>query len=254
MPKVLLVDDEPRILRSLTAALELDHDIYTSESAHDAQAAIEAGARFDAIISDQIMPEMKGHELLNWCRLKSPEIKRIMLTGVPITDELKQQIDDLENVRIFRKPWNIEEINALLNSMHNESFSTSKDSRGGTALAGYKVLVFEPLEHYQTLCSDLAPKYFKRVIHCNTSQKLLQGAIEHNDAAQIIISLRDGSEEELEFVARVHEACPKAKILITAEPRTIRALASLGSQATYLTILSKPFSIMRLANKVIAKH
>jgi DNA-binding NtrC family response regulator len=254
MPKVLLVDDEPRILRSLTAALELDHDIYTSDSARDAQAVIEAGERFDAIISDQIMPEMKGHELLNWCRLKSPKSKRIMLTGVPITDALKQQIKDLENVRIFRKPWNIEEINALLNSMHHDSASAPEDKQSGAVPATYKVLVFEPSKQYQTLCSDLAPTYADRVIHCNSRQQLLLRAAEHNDATQIIISLHDGTNDELDFLAQVHEACPKAKILITAEPRTIRTLTHLRPQAAYFTILSKPFSIKRLANMVAAKH
>lgn len=254
MLKILLVDDEPRVLRSLAAALELDHDIYTSESAHDAQALIEAGAQFDAIISDQIMPEMKGHDLLNWCRLKSPNIKRIMLTGVPITDELTQQIDDLESVRIFRKPWNTEEINELLKSGPDKSVSAPKNRPVNSALAGYKVLVLEPSESYQTLCSDLAPKYFKRLIHCNNRQKLLQSAVEHNDATQIIVSLNEGSEKELDLLAQLHCACPKAKILITAEPHTIRALAHLLSKATYFKILSKPFSIKRLANTVVGAH
>lgn len=254
MPKILLVDDEPRVLRSLAAALELDHDIYTSESAHDAQALIEAGAQFDAIISDQIMPEMKGHDLLNWCRLKSPNIKRIMLTGVPITDELTQQIDDLESVRIFRKPWNTEEINELLKSGPDKSLSAPKNRPVNTALGGYKVLVLEPSESYQTLCSDLAPTYFNTVIHYTTWQHLLRGAIDHNDARQIIISLHHGAAEELDFLAEVNKAYPKAKILITAEPRTIRALTHLDSETTAFKVLAKPFSIKRLANTVVSAH
>lgn len=189
MSKISLVDDEPRILRSLTAALEEDHDIQTSESARDAQAAIEAGAKFDAIISDQIMPEMKGHELLNWCQLKSPTSKLIMLTGIPITDELKQEIDDPKNVRIFRKPWNIDEINEFLKSEQVKLVSAVEKSRVNIGLAGNKALVFEFSERYQVLYSDLAPTYFNTVIHCNSRQKLLQGTIDHDDVTHLIFQL-----------------------------------------------------------------
>lgn len=254
MSKILLVDDEPKVLRSLTAALEEDHDIYTSQSALEAQAAIEAGAKFDAIISDQIMPEMKGHELLNWCQLKSPEIKRIMLTGIPITDELKQEIDDIESVRIFRKPWNIDEINKFLKSEQGKSDTSLTNSRLDVAVAGHKALVFEPSERYQALCSDLAPTYFNTIIHYNTGQELLQGAIENDDVSQIIFSLRDGSEEELSVLAQLRTCCPQTKILITAEPRTILALDHTKTKVAGFEALIKPFSSKRLANIVVGAH
>lgn len=254
MPKILLVDDEPRVLRSLTAALELNHDIYTSESAHGAQAVIKAGEQFDAIISDQIMPEMKGHELLNWCRLNSPNSRRIMLTGVPVTNELKQQIDDLASVDIFRKPWNIEEINNRLNSEPNKAFVTPKESQTDISATDSKVIVLESSEYYQALCSDLAPSYFNTVIQCATRQKLLQAVVEHDDVKQIIVSLPDGSPKGLDFLERLHETCPEANILITAEPRTIRDLQNLGSKSSHYSALIKPFSIKRLANIVVGAH
>lgn len=254
MPKILLVDDEPRVLRSLTAALELNHDIYTSKSAHDAQAAIEAGEQFDAIISDQIMPEMKGHELLNWCRLKSPNSRRIMLTGVPVTNELKQQIDDLESVDIFRKPWNIDEINQALNSEPHKAVVAPQKSQTDLAAAGNKVLVLEPSEYYQALCSDLAPTYFKTIIHCNTRQNLLQAVADHDNVKQIIVSLADGNSKGLDFLARLHETCPEANILVTAEPRIIRYIQNLESKSSHFSVLTKPFSIKRLANIVVGAH
>lgn len=254
MSKILLVDDEPRVLRSLTAALEEDHDIYTSESARDAQAAIEAGAKFDAIISDQIMPGMKGHELLNWCHLKSPKSKRIMLTGIPITDELTQEIDDLKSVRIFRKPWNVDEINEFLKSEQGNSGTALTNSRVDEAVAGHKALVFDTSERYQALCSDLSPTYFNTVIHYNTRRELLQGALENDDTSQIIFSLRDGSEKELGMLAQLRKCCPQAKILITAEPSTIRTLDHAKSKVAGFDALVKPFSFKRLANKVVGAH
>jgi DNA-binding NtrC family response regulator len=132
--------------------------------------------------------------------------------------------------------------------------STPKNNHADAVPTGNKVLVFEPSEHYLTLYSDLAPAYFDSVIHCETRQQLLQGALEHSDARQIIVSLHDGTKNELGFLEQLHEACPKAKILLTAEPRTIRTLVHLKSQAAYVTVLSKPFSIKRLANTFVAKH
>jgi DNA-binding NtrC family response regulator len=254
MSKILLVDDEPRVLRSLTAALELDHDIFTSESGSDAKDVIEAGAEFDAIISDQIMPEMKGHELLNWCRVKSPKSKRIMLTGVPITSELKQELDDLESVRIFRKPWNIEEINELLKSVESKPVSKPENNHTDIAIAGHKVLVFEPSERYLAMCLDLAPRYFNRVIHCNTREELTQNMIDHDDAKYMIFSLRDGSKEELDFLRHAHECSPDVRILVTAEPRSIRMLNYRELKVAGFEALIKPFSFKRLANIVVGAN
>jgi two-component system, NtrC family, response regulator AtoC len=64
MSSVLLVDDEPKILRALERALtEEGHDVVASTNARDAQRHL-AERFFDVLVVDNMMPEMTGIELL----------------------------------------------------------------------------------------------------------------------------------------------------------------------------------------------
>jgi ActR/RegA family two-component response regulator len=44
-----------------------------------------------------------------------PESKRIMLTGLPITAELKAKCGSVSDTRILSKPWNVPDIEQALN-------------------------------------------------------------------------------------------------------------------------------------------
>lgn len=65
-PRILIVDDEPDILWSLSLLLEPSYDVVTAEDGHAALREIEQ-SHFDAIILDLMMPVMDGagfkHEL-----------------------------------------------------------------------------------------------------------------------------------------------------------------------------------------------
>lgn len=252
MSKVLLVDDEPRVLRALTAALELDHDIYTSGSAREAQALIKTGAEFDVIVSDQLMPEMKGNELLNWCKSFAPKSRRMMLTGLPMTDDLKRQIDDVEVVPIFKKPWNIDEINEYLTKCGEVKRNFAMVNKTvNSRLVGNTALVFESSVHYQSMCSNLAPKYFNNVIQYSSKQEFIQGLIDHADAAQIIININDGSVEEQGLLRQIYKRCQRARILITGKPSSMLALERAGlKKDRRFQILPKPFFFERLSHIV----
>src|SRR5690349_5867418 len=60
---LLIVDDEPSILPSLTALLAAEYEIYTASSAEAAQGLF-AQHPIDLILTDQKMPEQSGIELL----------------------------------------------------------------------------------------------------------------------------------------------------------------------------------------------
>ena len=78
---VLLVDDEPNVLRSLTRVLRKEpYQVTTAESG---KAALEIIEKQDVhlVISDMRMPGMTGAELLTLVNQKHPEIVRIVLSG-----------------------------------------------------------------------------------------------------------------------------------------------------------------------------
>jgi len=79
--KILLVDDEEAIRKMVRAIL--GNELYEfGEAANglDAQVLLEK-QRFDLIITDVIMPDCDGIELVMTIRRKLPEIKVIVMSG-----------------------------------------------------------------------------------------------------------------------------------------------------------------------------
>ena len=62
--RVLLVDDEPQVAHTMERLLRRDYDVTVALCGQDALEHITRGARFDAIVSDVMMPNMTGIELL----------------------------------------------------------------------------------------------------------------------------------------------------------------------------------------------
>lgn len=107
--KVLCVDDEPSILRSLQWLLKKDFDVVTATSGHEGLEAIRNND-FDVIISDQRMPGMMGSEFLREARKISPRSMRILLTGYSDLQAILRSVNDGEVFRFVNKPWSIKEL------------------------------------------------------------------------------------------------------------------------------------------------
>ncbi len=82
MAKILIVDDEPSMLRILTVILaDAKHSVTASGGLTEARAAL-AKERFDLVITDKKMPDGDGLELLRHCREYDPDLPVVMLTAV----------------------------------------------------------------------------------------------------------------------------------------------------------------------------
>lgn len=86
MSKILVVDDEASIRLTLCAFLK--NAGYASEAAADAQTASRMiwENDYDIVVTDIIMPQMNGMELLKKIREKSEAIQVIIMTGEPTVD------------------------------------------------------------------------------------------------------------------------------------------------------------------------
>jgi CheY-like chemotaxis protein len=80
--RILLVDDEPNILSSMSLVLQSDgYQVATARHGIDALKQL-AVFTPDLVISDLNMPEMSGFEFLNLVRQRFPAIPLIAISGI----------------------------------------------------------------------------------------------------------------------------------------------------------------------------
>lgn len=116
---ILCVDDEPTILDSLKIelgnAFGNEHLIELAQGGEEALEAIEELLEDDyevaIVISDYIMPDMKGDELLKRIYELSPKTLKIMLTGQADLTAVANAINYAKLYRYIAKPWHPEDLN-----------------------------------------------------------------------------------------------------------------------------------------------
>jgi HD-like signal output (HDOD) protein/ActR/RegA family two-component response regulator len=81
--RILFVDDEPLVLRSLKRAVSAAGDRFVSEFLESGSLALERlqEGGIDVVVSDMQMPVMDGAEFLSRIQDKHPEVVRIVLSG-----------------------------------------------------------------------------------------------------------------------------------------------------------------------------
>lgn len=106
---ILIVDDEPDILASLTDVFIGVHTVYKANNAKEALAILK-DKKVDLIISDQRMPEITGVELFAQVNEAHPDIGKILLTGY---SDITATVDAINKGRVDKyltKPWDEKEL------------------------------------------------------------------------------------------------------------------------------------------------
>ncbi len=83
MARILIVDDEADLCEAIGEFLRYDgHDVATAPNGADALALLTA-SRFDVVVTDVIMPQLSGIELLHRIRESDSDVQVIVVTGEP---------------------------------------------------------------------------------------------------------------------------------------------------------------------------
>jgi len=84
--RILVVDDEPEVLRFVAGVLErAEYEVAPAGGPKQALAIIADAGPFDLVVTDVVMPEMCGPELAGEIRARSPSSAIIFITGcVPV--------------------------------------------------------------------------------------------------------------------------------------------------------------------------
>ncbi|MFB8792277.1 MAG: response regulator [Potamolinea sp.] len=117
-PIILCVDDEKIVLDSLKGQLrKAFKDDYSYEVAQDADEALElinelneSESLIVMIVSDWLMPGMRGDEFLIKVHQQFPNITKIMLTGQADEAAIERVQTQANLYRCLHKPWSKEEL------------------------------------------------------------------------------------------------------------------------------------------------
>ncbi len=131
---IICVDDETTILRSLKAELQeaigKDYLIEIAEGGEEAleliEELLENGYEVPLIISDHIMPDMKGDELLKRVHLILPKTLKILLTGQADLEAVVNAIKYASLYRYIAKPWQSEDLGLTVKEAVNSYFLDKK--------------------------------------------------------------------------------------------------------------------------------
>ena len=121
---IIFVDDEKIILQSLKAQIKKHFgNQYTYEFAESGEEAWEIiqelhkeGAQILLIVSDWLMPNMRGDELLIQIHQKFPEIIKVMLTGQADHTAIERTRKEANLHSCLQKPWSEHELIETLQS------------------------------------------------------------------------------------------------------------------------------------------
>lgn len=117
-PFIICVDDERIVINSLKTELKKsfgnDYNVETAEGGEDAIALLKElvtdNHEVPLIITDYLMPEMKGDMLLKSVHEISPSTLKIMLTGQATIEGVSNAINWANLYRYIGKPWEKEDL------------------------------------------------------------------------------------------------------------------------------------------------
>jgi two-component system cell cycle sensor histidine kinase/response regulator CckA len=112
--RVLIVDDDPMVLRSYQRVLR-NHEIQTATSGREALEILARNPEFDVILCDLMMPELTGMDVYDRLREGGHGLERriVFLSGGIFTERARSFLETVPNLR-FEKPLDPERLQAVL--------------------------------------------------------------------------------------------------------------------------------------------
>jgi len=117
---VLIVDDEPEVVSGMRALLEKqNYRVLAAKSGLEALAVVrQHGPAIDALVTDIMMPEMDGVELIRVLRKMHPRLKIIASSGLGTEQGGSLRTEELEALSVksfLAKPYTVDR---LLEALH----------------------------------------------------------------------------------------------------------------------------------------
>jgi CheY-like chemotaxis protein len=104
LTRVLVVDDDPAVLRAFRRVLQGEHEIVTARDGSEALGVVLSGARVDAIICDIGMPKLDGPAFFSELFELRPQLmpRVVFCTGGPPNEKIQRFLERLQAPLLFK--------------------------------------------------------------------------------------------------------------------------------------------------------
>lgn len=244
--KVLLLDDEERILRSLSLLLRNSFEISTTTSPQEALRWVEQEA-FDIIISDQRMPLMDGAEFLSLARDKDPHPVRLLLTGYSDINASIRAVNEGAIFRYLTKPWHPAELRKLMEEVRDMAQqSRAADSQVGSSAhrIGEEELTCLVLDK-DPLTFEVTRRLLGNTLNVLWASSVAQAVevLNSQPVAIMVTELWVDDKDISLFLRGLKQAQPQIITLVVSELKESHRLVDLINQARIFRYLPKPLRL-----------
>jgi CheY-like chemotaxis protein len=142
-PKILCVDDEPRVVEGLQLVLRKDYEVHIASTVEQALQKVREVKDLAVVISDMRMPGMDGAAFLHEVLVRRPDVTRILLTGQADRDEAIRAVNQGQIFRFLTKPCPPEELKPALEAavLQNRLLSAERSVLQETLLGCIRALM-----------------------------------------------------------------------------------------------------------------
>lgn len=245
LPKVLCVDDEPGLLRSLRWLLRGQYEVAVADSGLDGLALLSA-EHFDVVISDQRMPGMTGTEFLERARKVSPRSIRLLLTGYSDYNAVLSSVNDSEVFRFISKPWDNQKLldtvgdAAKVARMTQASWVDFQDATGadGSDTFDEGVLVFDS-DGSAAAQWQAASKGVTNMV-CTDDIGEAVSQLTRQKVAVLITDIQGARSQQMDLIRAVRRNQPQVVVLVYSHERDSTVIGRLINEGQIYRFIAKP--------------
>ncbi|CAE6917058.1 Two-component system response regulator [Ectopseudomonas oleovorans] len=239
--RILFVDDEERILRSLALQFRRHYEVLTESDPLRALQRLR-DEHIHVLVSDQRMPQMSGAQLLAEAREIAPDTLRILLTGY---SDLDAAVEALNNGGIFRyltKPWDQQEMAFTLRQAAELAVRQAQPLLASTheqLSAPLSLLLLDDEPDTLAVVGEFCVAGGHRLLRArNLAEAMLQL---NNERVDILVSdLKLAGEDTAPLLKTLAQAHPRLLSLVVTPFQDTQALLRLVNEAQIFRYLPKP--------------
>ncbi|WP_332739056.1 response regulator [Hydrogenophaga sp.] len=245
LPRVLCVDDEPGLLRSLRWLLRGQYEVAVAGSGLDGLALLSA-EHFDVVISDQRMPGMTGTEFLERAKRVSPRSIRLLLTGYSDFNAVLSSVNESEIFRFISKPWDNQKLldtvsdAAKVARMTQTSWVDCQDSldADGSDTFHEGVLVFD--NDSKAAAQWQASVKTATNIVCTSDIGEAVNQLTRRKIAVLITDIQGARSQQMDLIRAIRRNQPQVVVLVYSQERDSAVIGRLINEGQIYRFIAKP--------------